>query len=189
MITKPNNYDQIKAAGGFERLPAGGYVIEIKKAEIKTSVSGYEYLDLTIEISEGIFAGYFMDEYNAQQFEPKRYKGHFRQGTPKDDQSSSYFKAMITAIEESNPGYTWDWNEQSLVGKTAGCLMRSEEWEYNGRSGMRTAPFRLTAADNIRSGNYLVPQPKYLSQNQDNGSQQQPQAVTFEEVRDEDIPF
>ena len=32
MITKPNGWDQVKPYTEAERLPAGGYVLEIKQA-------------------------------------------------------------------------------------------------------------------------------------------------------------
>lgn len=194
MINKPNDWDNVKVPGQFQRLPEGGYVIEIKKVEQLTAASGYEYLDLTIEICEGMFEGYYMADYKAQTYEPKRYKGHYRQGLPNTDVSKPFFKGMITAIEESNPGYTWDWNEQSLVGKKVGCLMRSEEWEYNGNHGMRTVPFRFIGADKIRNGEFLTPAPKYLDkpndiQLQDAANASKPAPFDFEEIKDEDFPF
>ena len=186
MITRPSNWDSVQANNGaFPRLPAGGYVVAIKGANIRRSDSGYEYLDLTIDICEGDHAWYFTEEYKAQTFDPKRYKGHFRQGLPVNDQAAGYFKAMITAIEESSPGYKWNWDEQSLVGKKVGCLFRDEAWEYNGNSGIRTAAFRMTSADKIRSGDFQVPTPKYPSKQQETIAT----PAGFDDINDEDIPF
>ena len=190
-MQKPNNWDNVQAAGTRSKLPAGGYVIKVQKAEIIRADSGFEYLDLTIEICEGQFKDYYTQDYNDQTNEPKRYKGHFRQGTPQpgmkdDDFVLRGFKGLVTAFEESNPGYTWDWNEQSLVGKVCGCLFRNEEYDYNGFQGFTARPWRMTSADKIRSGQFQTPKDKRLDQGDEtNGTS----SITFEEIKDEEIPF
>ncbi len=63
----------------------------------------------------------------------KKWKGVIRQFLPKDDGTDndewtkSSFKGLTTAFEHSNPGYTWNWEETSLVGKLVGILFRNEE--------------------------------------------------------------
>lgn len=185
MINRPNNWDNVEAKSGdkYPQLPPDGYIVEIKKAETKKAASGYEYLDLSIDIAEGEHAGYYSNEYRSNPYDNKTYKGHFRQGLPNTEEAAGYFKAMITAIEESNPGYTWNWDEQSLVGLKVGCIFRSEEWEYNGFTGLRTAAFRMTAADKIRNKEYTVPDPKLLNK----AAPAIP--AGFETIQDDDIPF
>lgn len=195
MINKPKDWEEIQVAGQYQRLPAGGYVIEIKNVEVKQSESGNEYLDLTIDICEGMYAGYFTSDYESQNYEPKRYKGHYRQLLPKNESSTAYFKSMVLAIEQSNPGYVWNWDEHSLVGKKAGCLFRDEEWEYNGKTGLRTSATRLTDADKIRKGEFTPPAPKYLDHNDPRpGTPAGTQVVenapfTFTEIKDDEFPF
>ena len=190
MINKPSDWEEIQPAGLGGRLPADGYVLHIIDAEVKTSESGWQYLDLTIDIAEGDFKNYYARNYENQSGD-KNWRGHYRQGTPANKNSGGYFKGLITAIEQSNQGYQWDWNEKSLIGKEVGCLFRDEEWEYNGHSGLRATPFRATTSEKIRSGDFQVPQPKYLNQNnQQRGAQASTaSAITFEQVRDQDIPF
>lgn len=194
MINRPNNWDSIKEPSGREQLPPGGYVVIINAAEIRRAQSGYEYLDLSIDIAEGEYKGFYHNDFYAQDGqEKKRWKGHYRQGLPQSEQSSSYFKGMVTAIEESNPGYTWNWDERSLVGKIVGCLMRSEEWEYNGYTGMRTEPMAFTSADRIRKGDFKIPNPKMLANKPPvTGFAQPPQQQMpsgFEAINDDAIPF
>ena len=188
MLKKPNNWESVEAySGGFPKLPVDGYIIKIEDVKIKTSDRGFEYLEILFDISEGKYKDYFHKEYDANDFDNAKYKGVFRQGTPKNsDRAASFFKGMVTAIEDSNPGYKWDWDEKSIVGKSAGCIFRSEEWEYNGKTGFRTTPFRIVAADKIRSGDYTVPEPKTLPA----------PALTsgnslsdFDKISDDDIPF
>lgn len=194
MINRPNNWDSIKEPSGREQLPPGGYVVIINGAEVKRSPKGYEYLDLSIDIAEGEYKGYYQSDYYAQEGE-KRWKGHYRQGTPKqdDEKRTSYFKGMIKAIEESNPGYQWNWDERSLIGKIAGCLMRAEEWEYEGKTGMRTSPMTFMSADKVRQGDFKIPNPKMLNaQSQQNNAgftQTQQMPHGFEAIDDDNIPF
>lgn len=190
MIKKPKNWETISTntGSGFQKLPADGYVVVINNAAKKKSDSGYEYLELEIDIAEGKYKDYFHKEYDANTFDNAKYKGYFRQGLPNNDMQTAYFKGMIQAIEDSNPGYTWDWDEASLHGKIAGCIFRDEEWSYNGKTGFRTAAFRMTAAQKIREGDFTVPAPKLL----DTPAPPEKSASSlssYEEIDDEDIPF
>ena len=187
MINKPNNWDNVapyNGSGGFTPLPPGGYVVRILDAETKTSASGYEYLELKIDIAEGEFTNYFKNEYDLNDFDNAKYKGYFRQGTPTDETRTRYFKAAIQAVEDSNQGYIWNWDEKSLIGRVVGCIFREEEWEYNGYSGIRTSAWRLTAADKIRKGEYNVPKPKTLQKAEPVAS-----VSSFADIKDDDIPF
>lgn len=190
MINKPSNWDRItpSTGTGFPKLPADGYVVKIYNAQQRKSDSGYEYLELEIDIYEGKYKDYFKKEHDANTFDNARYKGYYRQGLPQNDNAARYFKGMIQAVEDSNPGYTWDWDENSLKGKIVGCLFRDEEWEYNGKTGFRTAAWRMVGAEKIRTGDYTVPAPKVL----ETPAQEKPLGSslrTYEEIDDEDIPF
>ena len=66
------------------------------------------------------------------------------------------------ATQKSNPGYKWNWNEQSLVGRTVGILFRNEEWEFKGKTGWTVRPFRAMSVDTVRSGDYTLPNDKPL---------------------------
>lgn len=199
MINRPNNWDSIKEPSGREQLPPGGYVVIINGAEVKRSPKGYEYLDLSIDIAEGEYKGYYQSDYYAQEGE-KRWKGHYRQGTPKqdDEKRTSYFKGMIKAIEESNPGYQWNWDERSLVGRIVGCLFGEVENEYNSKRFMRTEPRFMCGADRIRTGDFNTPQPKMLPMQQTfsggygqpgQNAQAQQMPHGFEAINDDAIPF
>ena len=67
------------------------------------------------------------------------------------------FKTMIEAFEDSNDGYHWDWNEETLKGKLIGGVFNNKEWEMNGRTGFFTNCHHLTSAENIRKGNFKIP--------------------------------
>jgi hypothetical protein len=108
-------------------------------------------------------------------------------GSDKDEITKRSFKGMVTAFEKSNPGYVWDWNENSLVNKQVGILFRNEEWNYNGKQGWAVRPFRAISVDTVRDESYTLPKDKPLSAttnvaptNPNNG---------YVEVEDDELPF
>lgn len=188
MIKAPNNWDKVHASEERRKILPGGYVIKILEAEDVIAQSGYNYLDLTIDVCEGDYKDFYKEDHASQQ-DPKRWRGHVRQGIPaenaaEDDWTARAFKGMINAIEHSNSGYKWNWDEKTLKGKTVGCLFRSEEYDFNGYHGFATKPWKLVSADRIREGKFDVPAPKELKAKP---APSTPQG--FEAIKDEDIPF
>lgn len=84
-------------------------------------------------------------------------------GSEKDENAKRALKGAITSFEKSNPGYTWNWDEKSLVGKSVGIMMRNEEWEYNGKRGWAVRPFRAISVDSVINGDYTLPKDKPLN--------------------------
>lgn len=192
MMKQPNNWNDVKPAAERQQLPKGGYVCKIMDAKVVTygqAPDSFEKLEISLDISDGEFKDFYAADYRAQTQEDKRWKGVLRQYIPKDDGSEkdewtkSSLKALTDAVEESNPGYHWNWDESSLKGKAVGCLFRSEEWEFNGREGWATRPFKPVAADNIKSGKFKIPADKPLK------NKAQPLPNTYEEIADSDLPF
>ena len=172
MIKKPNNWNEVKEFTDRKALPLGAYVCKVKKAAVQDTDYG-EQLCVLFDIIEGDFRGYYDDDFKANQNQDKKWKGVLRQwlpkddGTEKDEWTKSSFKGMVTAFEKSNPGYQFDWNEASLVGKLIGILFRNEEWEYDGKTGWAVRPFKAISVDNARSGDFRLPKDKPL-QKKDN---------------------
>lgn len=175
-------------------LPAGAYVAVIKAVKID-GVDPDQTLILRMDVSEGEHAGYFMKRYKADserggRFEPK-YKGDFRLRIPNDANTRALypesdrrrFNAAINRIERSNPGYTWDWNEQGLVGKTIGINMQAGT--YN------DIPFtkigRLEVADDVRAG--LVSPMEASAPRSDAYEPPVDQQTGFQQVTTEELPF
>jgi len=170
-----------------EALPAGGYVVQIKGAEIETLDWG-EKLRLDFDIYEGPYAGFFDQQFAASTFDDKKWKGSFRLIVPSE--GSQYFEGekrrfnnFIYAIEASNPNYTWDWDETKLKGKFLGAIFGNKEWEYNGKTGWATVCAGLCSADDIRQGNYKVPADRPLK------TASQPATETFKSIPEEELPF
>lgn len=167
MIQKPNNWENVRAFSDSRKLPAGAYVCTIRQAAVKQTNYGSQ-LCILFDIADGEWAGYYSDDFANNPRDDKKWKGVLRQflpkndGSDKDEWAKSLLKGLVTAVEESNRGYTWDWDERSLAGKDIGILMRNEEWEYNGKTGWAARPFRAISVDSVADGSYTIPKDKPL---------------------------
>ena len=189
------DYETTQAAGEFEKLPKGAYEVRIEQAKVTTYTgkdgTPFEKLEIAFDIDKGEYAGYYRRNLEAQQQEDKRWKGVLRIYVPKDDGSEKdlwtkrKFKAIIQAIEDSNPSYHWDWNESGLKGKIVGCIFQWKEWAYNGKSGWFANPYSFIDVAKVRSGEFKLPDDKPLPENQKLVS---PDISTTDESED-DLPF
>jgi len=195
MIKKPNNWDNVQELGERKPLPLGAYVCKVRQVRVQDNSYGSQ-LALLFDIAEGEYAGYYHKDFEANTNADKKWRGLMRVWLPKDDGSDkdeltkSLFKGFVTAFERSNPGYTFDWNENSLVGKTIGVLYRNEEWDYNGKHGWAVRPFKAISADTVRDGSYTIPKEKPLSNSGANTTVAPANVPAgYTEVLDEDLPF
>ena len=168
-------YEAKKQGGAREILPAGGYVAKILNAEEKRYDWG-DVLLISFDISEGEHSGFFNKDYQENTNEDKKWRGTYRLNIPKDDGSErdgwtkNTFGGAMWAVEESNQGYTWNWDEKSLKGKTVGVLFRNKEWEMNENTGWTTECCKLESADDIRNGKFRMPKDKPLKNKSTNNS-------------------
>ena len=116
---------------GFVGLPpAGAYVAEIKDVHVVTNdFNGREVIEMMIEITEGEYAGRFTDVWNDQRerFGNANYKGVFKLTAPNENDEDwrfNTFQGNLWCVQESNPGYRWDWDEKKLKGKKVGISVR-----------------------------------------------------------------
>ena len=193
-----NNYETTQTISARAQLPVGAYICRILKAEEKvysSSKGEWHKLEVSFDISEGEHKDFYANDYRSQSGEDKKWKGILRMSIPSDDGSEAdnwakrSFKTNILAIEESNNGYHWDWNEAQLKGKTVGIVFRSEEWEYNGKRGWRTAPFKMVPAADVKSGNIKMPDPKPLNGKAASQASTAADLSDFVEVASADLPF
>lgn len=194
MIKAPKNWNEVKAASDRPRLMPGGYVIKIVDVDTFISRAGNECLSLDVDIAEGENKDFYKNDYEAQQND-KKWRGKVISVIPDENASAEdwraqRFKGLTTAIEHSNEGYTWDWDENKLKGKIVGCLFRSEEFlNNNNEKATSVKPFVLVSADRIREGKYQVPNPKLLKDSDYNSPAKSSLPQGFEAVNDDDIPF
>lgn len=167
------DYDKTQAFAEYERLPKGGYVLTVLGVAIQRWPSGDESLQLSCDISEGDYNGFFAKQYKEDAREDKKWKCNFNLSIPKEDGSERdgwtkrRFKTTMNAFEDSNPGYHWDWNEAGLKGKKIGGLFNIRQYEKNnGSVGEFTNLAALIDVNKIATGDYKLPADKLIEQTQ-----------------------
>lgn len=161
-LSNSENYKKAQAYTQQERLPIGGYVLKILNVEYKENDWG-DQLILSYDVAEGDQKGFYKRNYQNQTTEDKKWKGTTRIKVPKDDGTEQdewkmrSFKSMVEAFEDSNQGYHWAWDENTLKDKLIGGVFNDKEWEMNGRTGFFTNCHHLTSVENIRTGNFKIP--------------------------------
>ena len=188
MIKKYNGFEA-KTSSAREILPAGGYVAKIVSAKAEETQYG-DRLIVAFDIAEGEYAGFFKRDFDGNTNEDRKWRGTLRLSLPTDDGTEidgwrvRSMNNFAGALEESNDGYTWDWNETKLKGKLLGVLFRNKEWEMNGRTGWTTEACSSTSAQRIRDGKFKVPKDKPLA------NRTVVPSPAFAEVEDDgEVPF
>ena len=193
-----NDYNETKAITERPKIPAGGYIATIKQAEVK-EYSGqngnYERLEISFDIAEGEYKEFYANDYRAQSDENKKWKGVLRLAVPSDD-GSDYdaflkrkFKTNILAVEDSNTGYRWDWDEKKLKGKKIGLLLQNKEWEFGNKTGWTAQPYGFIAVENVREGKFKIPKDKPLKKGDSAPQTSSTTPADIEEIGDDDLPF
>lgn len=202
MIRKPNNWENVKEFSEQKKLPLDAYVCRVKGVRVDSTDYG-EQLVIQFDIAEGEYADFYKREYAANTNANKKFKGVLRVWLPRDDGSEkdewtkSTFKGLVSSFEKSNPGYAWNWTEQTLIGRMIGIMFRNEEWEYDGKTGWAVRPFRAISVDSVRSGDFTLPKDKPLKNSASNSSYVPPVSgysdsyQNFAPIQDtdEDLPF
>jgi hypothetical protein len=90
------------------------------------------------------------------------------------------YKGLIVAIEQSNPGYKWDFDEGTLKGKTCACIFREEEYigQNDGKVHTTTRAYQIIPVEDMDKA--TVPEKKCIEQ-----KPQEPGGY----FGDEEIPF
>ena len=186
-----NGFKAQRSKAGYPQLPAGCYVAQVKRAWVEGNPP-QQFLILRTEITEGDQAGYFTkrwkhDNESGGKYEPK-YKGDFKLRVPdeKNNYPESDEKKLADAMakfEESNPGYHWDWDENSLTNLFIGINV--QPGEYNGVYFTRIGG--LESVDDVRTGK-AVP----MKAREQKGDAYEPpidRISGFAVVNDDSVPF
>lgn len=168
-----SNYENVTAimGGSSNQLPAGGYVCRIKNVEEVKSQAGKDMLEIHFDIDEGQYKDYFLNKYKNQTPYPngqlKKWPGIYRM-VLEGDNWEGRFKGFITSLQESNQGFFWlacNWDTSKLAGLKFGGIFREEEFMGNQGIGKSTKLLFIRSVDTITSGNFEIPQPKKLLNN------------------------
>ena len=193
-MKRPDDWDQVKAYESRKTLPAGGYICEVKKCEEMTSSTGKPMSKVALEIAEGEFKGYFMDEFVRSKDFKSDAKWPFA-GTKwimqhdENGKTNRLLKGFVTSIEAENVKVSWDENfGKSVQSAKLGVVFRSEEAEYNGIYYWRAVPLFFCSCEDIRTNNYKIPAAKPLDARTPNKAPIEDVPDSFSAV-EADIPF
>jgi hypothetical protein len=168
------NLDDVEEAQEYKRVCAGGYVCKITAVE---DIVAKEYLKIEYDIVEGEFKGYYKALFDSKQF----WGGSFIRSYKTT--ALSFFKAFITAVENSNSEFKFGQDESKLVGKLVGLILSEEEYRKNdGTVGVRFA-CQPRSVEIIRNGVYEVPACKSLKVSST------PSNAIFTPIDDDSLPF
>jgi len=174
--------DAEASTGEFRRLPAGGYIAKITGVEDKDDK---EYLNITFDIAEGEFKGFYSDEWGKAHPYAHTFVRSYK------EKALGMFKGFLKAVDESN-GTNFEeqavkgFPENRLVGLLVGVLIGYEEYmSTRGEIRERTTVTATRTVETIRSGNYKVPELKKLA----NAPASTSPVEGFEAVNEADLPF
>jgi len=169
-INRFGDFDKVQSYQDRPQLPVGGYVMRIMGAEVKENRIG-QYVQVSMDIAEGQYKDFFADDYRAQDNGPNGRKWHCNyllnvpvdDGSEKDGWTKRRFKTFTDALEASNDGYHFDWDEKKFKGLMIGGLFNIREWESGDRRGRSTNLAQVCSVEKIRTGKYKLPKDQLLS--------------------------
>lgn len=186
-MKKPTNYDSAEStSNNFSELQEGPLYVKIVTA---TDYPQKQYLVLELENKDGYGQQYF------EQFQ--KWPNALTKYASYKDTAINFFKASITAIEKTNPGFVFNFDEHTLVGKYVYANLGYEE--YMGDNGIAQALkcVELRSKEAYDAGRIKTPKlKKYVPKN--NGysnnagysqTQQRPQNIPSINVSEDDLPF
>jgi hypothetical protein len=117
-------------------------------------------IKIQFDIAEGEYKDFFRKQYDNNTNEDKKWKGTATIWCPKDDGSEkdgwtkNAFASWTNGFEDSNSGYTWDWDENKWKGLMIGIVFGETGTVIEGKEIVYTEARRGASVDDIRKGNY-----------------------------------
>lgn len=190
-----SDYDKVQGYQDRPQLPVGGYVMRIMGAEVKDNRIG-QYVQVSMDIAEGQYKDFFAEDYRAQD-QNKKWHCNYLLNVPLDDGSEKdgwtkrRFKTFTEALEASNDGYHFDWDEKKFKGLMIGGLFNIREWKTDdGQRGRSTNLAQVCSVEKIRTGKYKLPKDQLLKDSDSaDSSSTNTTSGGFTVVHDDDLPF
>lgn len=138
-------------------LPPGRYIIKILDAELCSNRkrNGYR-VKITYDIASGKYKDFFDGDYKNQDGETPKWHGYYYISVSTDlnleNLKNSKFRKFITAIEDSNQGYRFNGNINSIIGATVGGILNYRQ--YTGYDGSMKKIIELEAVCSVDEGSY-----------------------------------
>ena len=198
MIRQPQDWNTVQGRDGsdaVEGITPGGHVCRILGAEVGRSRSNQEMLILSLEIDEGgQYDGMYRRMYdsrlrNARAGDTVKWPCRFWQmlnDYEHPENTNPRFKGLIRAVEESNPGFQWRWEERDLINRRVGFIFRPTEYEKNdGSIGVIVKPWACCSA--AKAPDMAAPSLQKLNGNR--AASAPAHGSGFQEVQDDELPF
>lgn len=190
MIPIPNDFDNARAYDGNSMPPLslGGHVCRVHAARVEKTRKGTDQLIVEFDVYEdGEFNRYYNRRFEAAKaYRPDaKWPGVFRANLlTRDGATNGYFKGFITALEQSNTGYSCkatNGNEAAMRGRYVGFVFGEREFRASDDS-IKTVvePFYAVSVEKVREG-VPIPAKKVL--------RDAAPAQGFTPVDTDDLPF
>lgn len=155
------NWDSIVESTSFKRLTPNGYICKILKVE---DHSEKEYLKIYFDIFKGDDRGYFKKQYDGDTRKERKWPNAGTFIRSYKDSAASMFKGFTNAVEKSNKGYKWDFDEKTLVNKIVGLIIADEQYQnQKGQVRVRNYVAAVRSVETIEKGEYEIPALKELT--------------------------
>lgn len=200
ILKKADNYDEIVVNEDFVALELGGHKGIIKKVEEYTSqISGNTSLKVEVDTDkDDKQPNYYQEQFdNNPNMDKKWSTGATKYVSLKEDENCiKMLKSFITAVENSNPNFTYDWNKDTdqLNGKKVGLVFGLEEYQdQEGKTKTATKLTQFRSLDKV--DNVKIPKVKKLDgtfvdyEEYKNGNSSITPFNNLVETTDNDIPF
>ena len=138
------DFDKVEPKGmdDFKALPIGAYECVIKDARVNENPeTGKRTFKVSVDIAKGEYQDYFLKRYTNNTNADKKWDNNAVRYLGFEGDSVAFFKGFITSVENSNPGYKWNWDETTLKGKKICGVFQYEEYEK--QDGSRAVKVRL----------------------------------------------
>ncbi len=142
----------------FELLPKGAYVIKfLSVKEEENANKATRYLKIAFDIAEGDYKDFYKKAFDANTKEDKKWPNDaVLYITSPSDNSEQWiidtFNKFMTAVEDSNANYHWNWDEATLKNKLVGAKFCNEQSEYDGKIYDHMKAKWFVAAQKVRDG-------------------------------------
>ena len=168
ILNKAKNYDEIQVNEDFTPLELGGHKGIIKSvSEYTSDFSGNTSLKVEVDTDKtDKQPSYYQEQFDKDDRADKKWStGATKYVSLKDDENCvKMLKAFITAVENSNVNFKYDWNKDTnqLVGKKVGLVFGWEEYK-NDKDEIKLAT-KLTQFRSIdKVDNIKIPKVKLLN--------------------------
>lgn len=197
------NWETVEAKGmdDFKALPIGAYECVIKDARVnKNPETHKKTFKVSVDIAKGEYQDYFLKRYNNNTNNDKKWDNNAVRYLGFEGNNVSYFKGFITSVENSNTGYKWNWDENTLKGKKICGVFQYEEYEkQDGSKAVKVRLNKFRSMDKMKdievSDNVKLLNGQYMSIDDYNEKNDETQQLNelfgsgVVEISDEEMPF